>query len=79
MMLTPREIAERYRVSEDKIRAWIARGELRAFNVANRQGGRPRWRIHRADLELFEARRTPGRPVVRAPKRRPRGDVTQYF
>jgi excisionase family DNA binding protein len=43
--LTPSEVAKKLRVSPAKVRAWIERGELTAFNVADRIGGRPRWRI----------------------------------
>ncbi len=32
--LTVRDVACRYRVGEDKVRGWIARGELRAINTA---------------------------------------------
>lgn len=41
--MTPREVARRYRVSPDKARAWIRKGELRAVNTATGLGGKPRW------------------------------------
>jgi excisionase family DNA binding protein len=55
--LTPPEVARRLRVSADKVRSWIMRGELRAVNVADRVGGRPRWRISLEAVEEFERRR----------------------
>src|SRR5262245_18072506 len=41
--LTVRDVARRYRVSPDKVRAWITSGELRAVNTATALCGRPRW------------------------------------
>src|SRR5262249_18503933 len=41
--LTVRDVARRYRVGEDKVRTWIARGELKAINTAAALCGRPRW------------------------------------
>ena len=32
--LTTRDVARRYRVGQDKVRKWIARGELVAVNTA---------------------------------------------
>ena len=43
-MLTPPQVARRYGVSPDTVRAWIASGELRAVNVG--KGKRPRHRVH---------------------------------
>jgi hypothetical protein len=43
--LTVRDVARRYRVGEDKVRGWIARGELAAINTATVMCGRPRWVI----------------------------------
>ena len=54
---TPPEIAQLLRVRVDKVRNWIARGELRASDVSERSGGRPRFRIHRDDLDAFLERR----------------------
>jgi len=51
------EVAKKLRVSPDKVRAWIERGELAAFNVADRVGGRPRWRIEPEALAEFQRRR----------------------
>ncbi len=39
---TVRDLAGYYRVSEDKIRRWIAAGELKAVNTATALCGRPR-------------------------------------
>ena len=69
--LTVREFANRYCVGEDKVRGWIARGELQAVNTANALCGRPRWVILPEALEVFEKRRRGG-PVQKAQGRRHR-------
>ena len=70
--LTVREVSQRYRISPDKVRALINRGELAAINTAAVLCGKPRWVILPEALERFEAGRvaaTPSRPVKR-PRRR---------
>jgi hypothetical protein len=72
--LTVADLATRYRVSPDKVRAWIARGELAAVNTAAALCGRPRWVVLPDALAAFERRRAgggPPRPARR--KRRPAG------
>ena len=80
--LTTSDIAEMLGVAIDKVHGWLASGELRAINVAQRPGGRPRWRISRADLDAFLSARasTPATTTVR-PVRRRRApvEVTQYY
>ena len=56
--LSPPKVAELIGVSHAKVLHWIDSGELRAVNVASNQGGRPRFKISRADLESFLARRS---------------------
>lgn len=68
--LTVRDVAARYRVSPDKVRAWIARGELVAINTAVVLCGKPRWVITPDALAAFEQRRVGGPPPK--PTRRPR-------
>ena len=55
--LTTRDAARRYRVGEDKIRAWIKAGELEAINTATATCGKPRYVITTDALERFEQRR----------------------
>jgi hypothetical protein len=59
-------VARRYRVGEDKVRGWIARGELRAINTTSQLCGRPRWTIPAEALAAFEQRRA-GSPLPRTP------------
>ena len=50
------DVAARLAVNQTKVCGWIARGELRAVNVADRPDGqRARWRITPEALAAFEA------------------------
>ncbi len=81
--LTPPKIAAELSVRVGKVLAWIRRGELTAVNVAQAVGGRPRWRIRRADLEDFLLRRQcqpKVKPVRKRNLRRTEGaEVVHYF
>ena len=54
--ITPPELGRRWRVKPDKILVWIRSGELRAFDVSARPGGRPRFRIPLDAVIEFEQR-----------------------
>ena len=55
-LLRPREVAEVLGVRKESIYAWIARGELKHYDVGN--GPRePRWRISQEDLDEFMHKR----------------------
>ena len=75
--LTPPAIARRYGVKPDKILAWIASGELAAINVAERPGGRPRWRISPEAIAAFERRRS-SRPAASPTTKRRKQDIPKY-
>jgi transposase len=75
--LTVRDVARRYRVGEDKVRGWVARGELAAVNTAAALCGKPRWVILPDALAAFEKRRAGG-PVPK-PKRRAKRPVQIDF
>jgi Helix-turn-helix domain len=62
---TPPQYAEEIGVSPDKVTGWIKRGELPAVNVADRVGGRPRWRIPPDAIVEFERRRAASPPAKR--------------
>src|SRR5262249_19228784 len=68
--LTVADVAKRYRVSPDKIRAWISRGELSAVNTATVLCGKPRWIILPNALAAFEKRRAGGVPPKAVRRRR---------
>lgn len=78
---TPPELAKHLGVSADKVRGWIQRGELPATNVASRPRGRPRYVVLKADLEIFQAKRseTPPPPVSHRQRRKPADDVIEFF
>jgi excisionase family DNA binding protein len=76
--LTVPEIAKRYRVSEEKVRNWINKGELKATNTAMVLCGRPRWVISTEALAEFERRRAGG-PPPRPPKKGKRSYAVDYF
>ncbi len=68
--LTPPEVAKLLRVRPDKVLAWIRSGRLRGYNVAEKENGRPKYRVNRADLEAFTQQRS---VIQSAPKGRPAG------
>jgi transposase len=76
--LTTRDVAKRYRVSEDKVRGWIGRGELRAINTAAILCGKPRWVVTAEALAEFEKRRAGG-PPPKPRRRRRKLELVDYF
>lgn len=77
--LTVRDVSKRYRVSPDKVRAWISRGELRAINSgAALCGKRRRWVIAPDALVAFEQRRAGG-PPPKPPRRKKRTTLVDYY
>jgi excisionase family DNA binding protein len=77
--LTVAEVAKLLRINRGKVLGWVTSGRLKAVNTA-KGPGRPRYRIARADLDLFLAGRT-RRPETRPPqhRRRPDPDVIEFF
>jgi excisionase family DNA binding protein len=76
--LTVREVARRYRVSPDKVRAWIDRGELAATNTAATLCGRPRWVVPPEALAAFERGRQGG-PPPKPPRRRRKPAMIDFY
>lgn len=79
--LSPPQAADLLGIAAEKVCLWIARGELRATNVATTLSGRPRWRIHRADLEAFLNSRSaaPEPPPATRQRRKRDESVIEYF
>jgi hypothetical protein len=76
--LTVRDVARRYRVSPDRVRSWIVRGELEAVNTRDTKCSRPRYVVMPEALARFEQ----GRAVRTAPrptKRRRRTAMTDFY
>jgi transposase len=76
--LTVRDVAKRLRVSEDKIRIWIRRGELRAINTSATACARPRFVIPPEALLEFEQRRA-ATPPPKPPRRRRQPGLVDYY
>ena len=77
--LTVAEAARLLRVNRGKVLGWVASGRLKAMNTA-KGPGRPRYRVARADLDLFLAGRTRQAEVRLAKRRhRPDPDVIEFF
>jgi len=68
--LTVPEVAKFLRVRPDKVLSWIRSGRLRGYNVAERENGRPKYRVNPEDLQAFMQQRAVTQP---APKGRPVG------
>lgn len=79
--LTVRDVAERYGVSEARVRRWIQAGDLAAIDGAAGKGERPRYLIDEKDLADFDRRRAVGRRPAPAPRaaRRPDPDVIEFI
>jgi len=76
--LTVPEVARLLRVRQDKVLNWIRRGDLQAFNIADKQKGRPKYRISPEDLKAFRQRRSPLPPVPQGrPSRRYQPQIEQ--
>jgi excisionase family DNA binding protein len=68
--LTVPEVATFLRVRPDKVLSWVRSGRLRGYNVAEKEKGRPKYRVNREDLESFVQQRAVTQP---APKVQPAG------
>jgi excisionase family DNA binding protein len=78
--LSVRDVCDRYGVGQHTVLGWIVRGELRAINVGRRLGSRkPRWRITREALEMFEQLRTPTPPAPRIRRRKQPVGVMEFI
>ena len=80
MTLSVHDVCEHYGVGEHTVLGWIKRGELRAFNVGRRPGGkRPRWRITAQALAEFERSRTPTPPLLRVRRKKTAPGVIEFY
>jgi hypothetical protein len=75
---TVADIPTRFRVSSDKVRTWIRRGELAAVNTAASLCGRPQLRITPESLAAFERGRSACPPPA-PPRRRWRTAAVDFY
>jgi hypothetical protein len=75
--LTVRDCALRYRVSGDRVRAWIRRGERAGLSTAD-PGHKPRYVVTLEALEAFEKARAAAAPP-RPKRRRRRVSEVDYY
>jgi excisionase family DNA binding protein len=79
MTYSIKDITDRFGVGEHTVYEWIRRGELRAINVAKRQGTKPKWRITDEALRAFETSRMPSPPPERQQRKRRDDDSISYY
>jgi hypothetical protein len=77
--LTPREVGRLLRVSPDRVRAMIARGELGALDTAPRRCGKPRYVVLPEHLRAFAAARQVTPLTTTRPRRRRRVGRVDHF
>jgi hypothetical protein len=71
-------VARRYRVSPDKVRAWIKSGRLAGINTAAHLCGRPRFVVTPEALRVFELGAA-ACPPPKGPKRRRQTKTVDYY
>ena len=78
---TPPEMAKELRVHPDRVRRWIANGELGAVNLSD-SDGRPRWRISSEAKQAFLTSRLNRKLEIKERRRQTRmqaTEVTEFF
>jgi hypothetical protein len=76
---TVADLAKRYRVSPDKVRAWIKRGELPAVNTASAVCRKPRFVVLPDAVAAFEQRRGVAPPTPKPQRRRRRPEFIDFY
>ncbi|MCA9062831.1 MAG: helix-turn-helix domain-containing protein [Planctomycetaceae bacterium] len=79
--ISPAELANNWGIGVDKVLNWIRNGHLKAINVASTETGRPRYRITEDAISEFQEARRPVPPpkLPRTRRRKPAGDVIEFF
>jgi hypothetical protein len=79
-MLTPPELARRWRVKPEKIVGFIRAGLLKAADLSSPGSSRPRYRIDAASIAAFEAARSASPPSKGVRRKRMKAStVTEFF
>jgi hypothetical protein len=77
--MTTRELSRSLRVGRDRIRRWIASGQLQAVNLADYPSARPKYVVLPEYLAAFLKRRSAS-PPPKAPRRKRRpADYIDFF
>jgi hypothetical protein len=76
---TPRELAKLLRMSADRIRSMILRGELSAINTSPHRCGKPRYIVLPCHLAEWERTRRVVPPPKTSPRRRRRAGRIDHF
>lgn len=76
--LNPPAIAKRFHVKQQIVGEWIRTGELKAVDVSERRGGRPRWRVSQQALDEFLATRSNRKPAA-TPRRKRQVKLVEFF
>ena len=76
---TTREVAKLLRVSPDRVRGWIMRGELIAVNTAPIRCGKPRYVILPHHLDEFVRSRQAAAPAAPVRRRRRQAALVDYY
>ena len=77
--LVVEDVARRLRVSPDKVRVWIKRGELAAVNTADTVCGKPRFVVTPESLAEFERLRSAAAPQPKVVRRRRTTTTIDFF
>lgn len=77
--MTPNEFAALARISPDRVRGMIARGELGAVNVGMNRLSKPRFVILPAHIEAWEQANRVAKPATKAKRRKPEVGVTNFY
>jgi transposase len=75
---TVADLANRFRVSPDRVRAWVRSGRLKALNVADARCGRPRFVVTPEAVAEFERQAAAATPPI-PPRRKRRSAAIDYF
>jgi len=76
--LTPREVGSLLRISPDRIRSMIQRGELGAIDTSTARCRKPRYVVLPHHLAEWERTRSAARPAP-APRRRRQAETVDYY
>ncbi len=66
-------------VKPGRVIHWIHTGQLRAIDVSERKGGRPRWRISPEALQEFLAARSNRKPAKATRRRKAPLPLVDFF